>query len=595
MDRARIFDLLDRYSEGSCTPEERRELEAALGDSEEAQSWFWEHAQMSALLREACQQEAGRDVVEIDALKVGLSSPATAAASRASKASASRRTGVGDSASRGGAYELSKLIAVAMAAMMFGSGLTFWMIPNKAQEDAAFADSSDAKKALPNPQSSPATTLINLTNCRWDAGKDPAEFHAGAQIFPGESLNLLEGIAEISTSLPSGSTGRFQLEGPLAMMLNREGMPNLQFGRLAAQISCDFDSFALETPMGRVTVPDDASVGLNVGINEVELHVFSGEATFEPLWPISVAREFEALTVDAGTSLRVFVGADGNLADERGSADENRFATRDSMAASRLNITNRYVEEIQKARPLAYWRFEDDEGSVIRNTMGDKLACRMYGEGVRLRPYPDNRTVEFGATSGYGYVMSDENLNAEIGDDYSVEAWIKPSHLHQGACFLLIDESPKTSPPPVRAGLSIQLRGPANRRQMAAPGRIRFTHRNPPADAGGTTCLSSAPYELRRWQHVVAVKKGSTMQLYLNGQVVSNGRNSTELAAGMRVLMGQLHPHDPMRPVVVRPFVGEMDEVAIYDRALGEREIVKHYELGRPDSEPPGNQSVPGA
>jgi hypothetical protein len=90
---------------------------------------------------------------------------------------------------------------------------------------------------------------------------------------------------------------------------------------------------------------------------------------------------------------------------------------------------------------------------------------------------------------------------------------------------------------------------------------------------------------LRRWQHAVAVKQGSAMRLYLNGQVAASGKNSTELADGMRVLMGQLHPHDPERPAAVRPFVGEMDEVAIYDRALSESEIVKHYELARPDTE----------
>jgi hypothetical protein len=75
--------------------------------------------------------------------------------------------------------------------------------------------------------------------------------------------------------------------------------------------------------------------------------------------------------------------------------------------------------------------------------------------------------------------------------------------------------------------------------------------------------------------------------LYADGKVVATAEDSTGLGGGMRVLMGQLFPRNPdmKDEVSARLFVGELDEVALYDRALGDEEIQKHVQLARPDSD----------
>ena len=47
---------------------------------------------------------------------------------------------------------------------------------------------------------------------------------------------------------------------------------------------------------------------------------------------------------------------------------------------------------------------------------------------------------------------------------------------------------------------------------------------------------------------------------------------------GLQMHVGQLYRGDP----IDRSFVGELDEVAVYDRALTPAEIEAHAELGRP-------------
>jgi hypothetical protein len=56
----------------------------------------------------------------------------------------------------------------------------------------------------------------------------------------------------------------------------------------------------------------------------------------------------------------------------------------------------------------------------------------------------------------------------------------------------------------------------------------------------------------------------------------------------MRALMGQLYPPSKFvrDEVTARLYVGEIDEVALYDRPMGEEEIQSHLKLARPAAEP---------
>jgi hypothetical protein len=97
-------------------------------------------------------------------------------------------------------------------------------------------------------------------------------------------------------------------------------------------------------------------------------------------------------------------------------------------------------------------------------------------------------------------------------------------------------------------------------------------------------CFSSSPYAVRKWQHIVATKDPSTMRVYVDGELAATGTDERVPRQGLYVLMGQLYPQSPhlKDEVTSRLFVGEMDEVALYNRSLGEDEIRQHFELARP-------------
>jgi hypothetical protein len=67
------------------------------------------------------------------------------------------------------------------------------------------------------------------------------------------------------------------------------------------------------------------------------------------------------------------------------------------------------------------------------------------------------------------------------------------------------------------------------------------------------------------------------MRLYINGDQVAEGEDRSDLPHGLRLLVGRLYPDRG-----VRPFIGQLDELALYRRALTPQEITQHYRLVRP-------------
>jgi hypothetical protein len=167
----------------------------------------------------------------------------------------------------------------------------------------------------------------------------------------------------------------------------------------------------------------------------------------------------------------------------------------------------------------------------------------------------------------------------EIGDSYSIEFWIKPSHYHVGSVVSLVGDADMPNGI-IPHGLLLEMGGtgliPS---ALHHPGRVRFLHRSPASNDSelGTSCYSTDAYTLRKWQHVVAAKDASHMRLYFNGKLAGEGEDLTSIPPRMRLLVGRLYPSRR-----VRPFIGQLDELAIYSRALKPNEIRKHYRLVRP-------------
>jgi hypothetical protein len=240
-----------------------------------------------------------------------------------------------------------------------------------------------------------------------------------------------------------------------------------------------------------------------------------------------------------------------------------RFPSKLTMNG-KLPVTQDYVDRVRSSKPIAYWRFERVLDSAVPNEIDGGLSLAVQGQ-PSLVGDRDNRSAEF-TSDGDTYLTSEGKLPLQ-GKEYSVEAWIKPSHLHRGVVVnLACDDDHKSS----RSRLELQ--GGIGESLSAKHHQLRFFHLNSSeTQAKGASCWSSRAYTPRRWQHIVAVKSKSQMALYVDGKLSGANNESTLLPSDAVIVVG-LHGSS-----LDRKFIGQIDELAIYDRALKEKEVSLHY------------------
>lgn len=467
------------------------------------------------------------------------------------------------------------------AGCLLGSAATWYFASQRPAVLLAGAEPGEKQPAV-----TPAyeARVVNATSCRWSSGaKFPVENNGALR--QGESLQLVEGIAQIHLEWAEG-LANLRIEGPAGLVLTADHGCSLSHGRLTADVVTNTSTarFSIDTPNGLVEMADDSSTGVFVNGRDVSVHSFRGADTSLRPWSAD-SNKPNTIFLNEGDSITLVERADGNMDVERGKCRAAFFASQMSMYSDALDVSSEYVQDVRSLGPLLYWRFEEplDETSV-QNEMSDRLGGKLFGS-IQRRERSGNRFVEFGASSLIDSTLprieANEPFVDEVQDKYTLEMWIKPNHYHLGTIVSFV------APEPIRGdtgliesahGLLLEIGGPrTTQTSIEQPGKVRFLHRSPPGGRlKGATCFSSQSYEPRKWQHLVVVKDGEAMRIYLNGVLTGEGQDSTPLADDLKMLVGQL---DQWRGA--RMYVGQLDELAFYPIALTPDQIQKHFELVR--------------
>jgi hypothetical protein len=130
-----------------------------------------------------------------------------------------------------------------------------------------------------------------------------------------------------------------------------------------------------------------------------------------------------------------------------------------------------------------------------------------------------------------------------------------------------------------------------NRLTLFRPATVRFLFRWPPGRDGGDNMFSGDIYVPFRWHHLVAQAGGDRMELFLDGAAQSSQPLDAGAAtAPCQFLLGRLttllEDNNVHHTGYRRPFVGLMDEVALYNRPLTLEEVRGHYQRGTPSVPP---------
>ncbi|WP_425399875.1 LamG-like jellyroll fold domain-containing protein [Aeoliella sp.] len=411
----------------------------------------------------------------------------------------------------------------------------------------------------------PVAYLASSNGCEW-AGMQRSVANHMRIVEQGQELVLLEGIAEFR--LASGVS--LSVEGPATLVLNSPTDLHLEYGHLTFLVPWVVTDFKVQAA-GLVVSACDAECGVNVSSEEISVHCFSGSATVLP----DGKEGTEVIEVAASRS--IYIASTPEQPDlpqlNWGKADNAQFATR-LLMADRLPVSPKYIEEVLDDQPVGYWRFESQRDDTIQNEVADGVSLAVRGQ-LRLSDHEQNRVAEFGRPGSNCHLLSNGRLIEHGFDEYTVEFWAKPSHVHHGGMVSLVRSLDPESDALHGFHVCLNAGKMANVLSREHPYRLRYLHRNPPSSKyrTGTSIYSREPYSLRRWLHVVAAKKGPYMRLYVNKQVVAVGRDNTKLADDLYLLVGRT-AHN----TTAATFVGQLDELAIYGRTLETEEVASHYE-----------------
>lgn len=430
------------------------------------------------------------------------------------------------------------------------------------------------KDAIQSVAASPH--MVSMTACVWRAssGEVPA---VGESIEHGEALNLLEGIAELRVGEGTSGEALVRIEGPASVFVLSNGGLGLHQGSLTAKsLGTGSGSVTIDTPIGEVTMDGQSSVGLVADKSVSEVHLFSGQAVVQPTLAVSTARE---LRLEAGEAIRFSSQSGGDYGAVWIEASMSNFVSARSSGFDPLNLGEDYVNAVMESRPSIYWRFEELSGGFPYHVKNQGslpgMDAEVLGESG-WRRYGENRVAELGKLGTLSGFRCSGLWPPKPLDEYTIEMWVKPELYHHGEMFCMHEKEPLEDG---RYAHTLMLESLAQHwhslLENLQPNRFRFVHRTPASGfvTDGSNLVAEPVYQVRIWQHLVAQKKGDQVLLWLDGQLTAELTDLAPLSKDMQVIIGQLYADR-----AERRFVGQIDEVAIYDRCLTPAELHRHIE-----------------
>lgn len=415
--------------------------------------------------------------------------------------------------------------------------------------------------------------VIGLDRARWEAadGRQPAE---GEVLAPGR-LRLNSGRATIA--MLNGVV--IIIEGPADVELISTDQISCNSGKLRARVPPGAEGFLVSGP-GSAIVDLGTEFGVNIGPDGISQgKVFEGEVEAAVLGSTGAVRRSQLIRQgdDAnreGGTFEIDPGT-GRIGSLTGHED---FVPAPKLATPPLALDPSYPAAVAASRPRGYWRFESLAAGAIPNEIPGQPPMLGRGPVAIAGPSGGNRWAAFEGEAIDGYFELQDPWQPKRDPGFAIEFWFSPEMIGHAALVGLL------APKDTSHHLALVELTSRNRLTLFRPATARFLYRWPAGRSGGDNTFSDDAYIPYRWHHLVAQVDRDRMELYLNGKLQStqsldpNGSTSP-----CQVLLGRLTTivHSESLPPTGyrRPFVGLMDEVALYDRPLSIEEIRAHFRL----------------
>ncbi|WDE95598.1 FecR domain-containing protein [Lentisphaera profundi] len=344
-----------------------------------------------------------------------------------------------------------------------------------------------------------------------------------------------------------------KLEGRVHYRLKSLSLAELKYGQLAANVPEAAQGFTIDAP--KATIVDlGTEFAMNVNTaGESQVFVYEGEVESSLIGEDGNSLKNIRLYAQEGVQIN------GELQQMSLLDNASDFIRLEEQAKVVLQVSEDYIKTVKADEPLAYWRFE--EGAI--NEMSNDYTASFKGDLIA-----EEGALTF-AKDSQAYLVVEQAL-ANINEaGYSAEFWINPQeYRNQMALASLV-----SAEDPVKHLLYTELTGKKGALRHA-PFNLRMSSRFPADKGSGTNCFSNSAFVTGEWSHYVFVKDDRSLKIYINGKLANSIK--TKLGSDDQAYQFCFGRIDPERSS--RYFVGQMDELAIYNYPLNAEQIAKHYQ-----------------
>ena len=453
--------------------------------------------------------------------------------------------------------------------VLVGGTLCLWFMLDRSHR-AKVADKDVFPPSVTNEVTTPHVAhLVETVDCKWSQGCK--SFIDQSALAAGETIKFDAGLAKIAFD----GCAEIILEGPAEFHIESAMSAKLLRGRLSAKVTNKGHGFTVFGPKMRVL-----DLGTEFGLavdedGEGQVHVFKGEVEVSLLRGDGRAIRSELVTENRAAVLDT---KDGKI--DPVQLDPSEFIR--TFEVPGLDITREYVQSVKTLKPVAYWRFEYFDDGRVLNEMSDRYHGHSPTRLVLSRDVQNKTLSVDQRRDNKQYMVINEPLTELANHDVTIEFWINPDGYQWTTPVTLFESKLDRQGNELVAGLVELL--PAQRPEHDQPTRVvRLLHRLPASYVfdEGVNCYSNKEYKPGKWHHVVSVYDGKQMRLYLNGEQVASTAIVGRIDFAPCISIGR--PPGPMpveRREVNKEMLGQIDEVAVYNRALTAAQIAEHYRLG---------------
>lgn len=349
------------------------------------------------------------------------------------------------------------------------------------------------------------------------------------------------------------------LEGPVTFELSDENKLTLIRGQLVAEVPATARGFVIQTPGGRVT-DHGATFGISVKHGgETLAHVFAGEAVVT------------AISLAAGGAVRLTSNQAASVVSDavrRVDAAPERF--------SREVPATAYQAAVLESRPMCYWRGPIDESTSLLMDHGwlnahGQAAGSVRNDRAGFVPEDPSGSLEFRGLGNSAISIPYQDQFALEGE-FTIEVWCWIDPGHDGFLRILSTRG-------ARGGIGLGVNGEGELSIDSAPRNVPVLTFFGLEDIVGESSLPEG-----QWTHLVAtVDHRGRARLFIDGveTPVHTALGAVRQDDGTREEVPLMLGRNPYTGLGAQGWQGRLDEIALYNRALTQDEIITHLDVLR--------------